>query len=460
MKLKNSKILFLIISFNFCFFLNALEVLSQERAEPREAKEEEAATEEEQAEESDKEKIIKEKKAELEKAEKNIIKLKAKTSYYYGEVNSLQNILSRMNKEIEQMEISINNSKNEIQRTNDLIEKRKAQIEIEKVRLENKREILAQYLKTYNRNSSNSALEVLVRKSGFKGYFQELNAYREVSNDINLMIGEIKTQKQKLENQVSKLNNSKRKLESLMAFKNNQKLELEQKKSSKEELLAITQGKEEKFQELLEKEEDLAVKLNTELTLIESMGMIIDFDDALKSARYASKLTGVRVPYLLGILKVESNLGANVGRGNYKEDMHPVQQPIFEEICRNLEYDPEIMPVSKKPCYKDEEGNCTGWGGAMGPAQFMPSTWKGYEEKIRELTEKKKADPWNLDHAILAMAVKVSKVEGVSSGDRESEHKAANIYLAGGNWENYTWYGDRVLLYADAFELKIKEEDL
>jgi hypothetical protein len=117
------------------------------------------------------------------------------------------------------------------------------------------------------------------------------------------------------------------------------------------------------------------------------------------------------------------------------------------------------MPVSKKPCYRDDEGNCTGWGGAMGPAQFMPATWYGYEKKVAKVLEVEIADPWNLEHALVAMGLKLGKVPGVTDWDKEAEHKAASIYLAGGNWENYTWYGDRVMAFAEAYEEEIFGKD-
>ena len=58
-------------------------------------------------------------------------------------------------------------------------------------------------------------------------------------------------------------------------------------------------------------------------------------------------------------------------------------------------------PVSCCMYYK---GKPYGWGGAMGPAQFIPSTWVLYEDKIKAITGKT-ADPWNIRDAFLASGI-------------------------------------------------------
>lgn len=89
-------------------------------------------------------------------------------------------------------------------------------------------------------------------------------------------------------------------------------------------------------------------------------------------AKYASSKTGVRPALILGILTQETRLGANLGvPGVWSKDMHPTRdQPIFKVIMANLGLDPNAMPVSRAPSY--------GYGGAMGPSQFIPSTWAIY----------------------------------------------------------------------------------
>jgi membrane-bound lytic murein transglycosylase B len=181
-------------------------------------------------------------------------------------------------------------------------------------------------------------------------------------------------------------------------------------------------------------------------------------DEAIAAAKYASDKTGVRTPFLLGVLRVESNLGQNVGGGRYKTDMNPAQHANFQNICKDLGLKATDMPVSRRVCYntKSKDG-CGGWGGAMGPAQFMPSTWMGYKDKVAKVTGNNPPNPWNIKDALVAMGLKLSSVAGVTSGKESAERQAAAMYLAGGAWQRYSWYGDRVMYYADGFEKYIKE---
>ena len=92
----------------------------------------------------------------------------------------------------------------------------------------------------------------------------------------------------------------------------------------------------------------------------------------------------------------------------------------------------------------------------MGPAQFLPSTWMGYKSKVEKLTSERPANPWDIKDSLVAMGLKLGAVSGVTGGDRKAWAKAAGIYLAGANWENYSWYSDRVLRYTDGFKEILK----
>lgn len=98
-------------------------------------------------------------------------------------------------------------------------------------------------------------------------------------------------------------------------------------------------------------------------------GAALSFEQALKYAEQASTATGVRPAFLLGLIRTESRLGHNIGGATYHTaPMHPTRDvPVFPFITETLGYAAEEMPVSQSPGW--------GWGGAMGPAQFIPSTW-------------------------------------------------------------------------------------
>ena len=73
-------------------------------------------------------------------------------------------------------------------------------------------------------------------------------------------------------------------------------------------------------------------------------------------------------------------------------------------------------------------GSPYGWGGAMGPAQFIASTWNLYKDKVTAITNKT-ANPWNISDAFLASGLLLK-----ANGAENSESVAAAKYYCGGNY--------------------------
>ncbi len=228
-----------------------------------------------------------------------------------------------------------------------------------------------------------------------------------------------------------------------------QKQAIERDEAQKQEILSVTRGQEKAYQDLIADREKSAAEIRAALFALRDTSAI-PFGDALAFAKQASAQTGVRPALILGIIAEESNLGENVGTGNWRDDMHPTRdQPIFEQITKELGLDPDSMPVSKKPWY--------GWGGAMGPAQFIPSTWILYKDRIAQITGQNPPNPWDARTAIFASALLMMD-NGADAGGYPAERLAALRYFAG--WANaskaaYAFYGDEVMELADKFQRQI-----
>ena len=96
-----------------------------------------------------------------------------------------------------------------------------------------------------------------------------------------------------------------------------------------------------------------------------------------------------------------------------------------------------------------------GWGGAMGPAQFIPSTWLGQRDELAQLLGRP-GNPWVVQDAFIASANKLRK-NGASARTEQAEWKAAMIYYAGGGWNNPTYapYGNRIIQLARQYQADI-----
>ena len=123
--------------------------------------------------------------------------------------------------------------------------------------------------------------------------------------------------------------------------------------------------------------------------------------------------------------------------------MNDHRKKVFKEICDDLDHNYKKMKVSCPP------SNYKGTGGAMGVAQFMSDTWKGYEDKIASKTGHNPPDPWSLTDGVMAMAIKLAN-DGALNG-KSGECAAAKRYLGG----NHQWYCDKVLYWADNYKDKL-----
>lgn len=183
-----------------------------------------------------------------------------------------------------------------------------------------------------------------------------------------------------------------------------------------------------------------------------------------KQVEYASELTGVRKDFLMGMLVVESNLGRNTGQCTYQQVKEGAErdyargllsdrawrtfkrrEKIMRKLAQDLDRDYSELKVSCNPPYH-------GTGGAMGIPQFMPDTWVEYRDRIAELAGTDTPDPWSLRDGVLAMALKVADVPGVSQHNVWAERRASKMYLSGTTSSRYEWYASRIQYWARNYE--------
>ena len=84
----------------------------------------------------------------------------------------------------------------------------------------------------------------------------------------------------------------------------------------------------------------------------------------------------------------------------------------------------------------------------MGPAQFIPSTWMGYRDKVTAITGKS-ANPWDIRDAFLAAAL-LLKASG--AGSESGEWAAAMRYFSGSTNPRFRFYGDSVVSLAEKYQ--------
>jgi peptidoglycan hydrolase CwlO-like protein len=364
---------------------------------------------------------------------------------------SLSGDIEILEADIKKMELQIQETSLQIEELDGEIFRKETEIERMQKQVDAKEKMLANFLEELYEKGRNDAAEIIFTGQSFSEYYAKIESLENIESRIKDSHSQLKAERDALKKERGDLIERKIDKENMRGIQSDQERSIQSEKQMKDLLVSKIQDE----KAALEQNVD---RLKEELNAIQSLGNPINMEEAVAAAKYASKFTNVAPEFLLGVLRVESGLGTNVGGGRYKTDMNPAQWDTFKKICAEIGIDPEKTPVSRRACYnRDSKDGCGGWGGAMGPAQFMPSTWMGYKVKVENLTGNKPANPWEIKDSLVAMGLKLAAVEGVTGGDRKAWAKAAGMYLAGGNWERYSWYSDRVLHYADGFKKILKD---
>lgn len=341
-----------------------------------------------------------------------------------SEAQSLANQVSIFELQIKQAQAEIDATTITIKELASAIVKKEANISQKEKEIEEQNILLGAYLRQVARSDQGSLLEFLLKNRKFSDFFNDLNSIGNIQNQIHITLSKIKDLKEKLIKEKENLEEDKIDQEQLKRVQTRQKASMESTKKEKQKLLNLTKGQEKLYQQLVIKARaDIEAIKNQPYNL--AMGFKMTFEEALSHAIKASQHTGVRPAFLMAILKIESDWGGNVGKGNWRTDMHPRDFNAFASITSALGLNPDSTPVSKKPSY--------GWGGAMGPAQFIPTTWILYDDAVAKLTGHNPPSPWNLEDAFTASGLLLAG-SGANKQTYAAETKSAKIYIAGGRW--------------------------
>ncbi len=346
------------------------------------------------------------------------------------------------------------------------------------------KESLAQILRQTQVLDGYSIVSVALGSQDVSGFFSDLDAFASIKSKLADSFSQIQQTSSSTETEKQALQARLAEQEQLRTVAQLAKQSVLTQEREKQQLLAETKGVEANYQTLISANQKTAAQIRSELFMMRDSAAI-PFGTALTYAEAAQKATGTRAAVTLGVLKQETNLGENLGTGNWRVDMAPNRdQPIFVYITKTLGLDPDKMPVSKKPYY--------GWGGAMGPGQFIPSTWVCYggfvnvhtgdctnsagmnwnqywqgpwqyvasKDRVRTLTGgTSPSNPWSAQDAIMATAMLMAD-NGAAAQTPGAERLAALRYFAGWTHANnpaYSFYGDGVMEFAAQFQQDINQ---
>jgi len=363
------------------------------------------------------------------------------------ERTTLERDVAILDAEIQDSKLAIRQRDLIIRKLNDGIKDKESAIKELDVKVAAGQASVAQMIRRTREIDDISLVEIALGGS-LSEIFTEVDEFEAVQRSLDEAFDRMAVARQDLGARKEALLDQQVEEEDLRQLQELQRKSLEQSEKEKQNLVDAAKGQEKLYEQVIATQQKSANEVRARLFELRDSGAI-PFGKAYEYAKEASAKTNVRPALILGILAEESNLGENVGTGNWRTDMHPTRDvPIFEEITAELGLNPDTVKVSKKPWY--------GWGGAMGPAQFIPSTWVLYKKRIGNATGQNPPNPWDPRTAIFATALLMMD-NGADAQTRAAERKAALKYLAGGNWNKpaYAFYGDDVMRLTDKFQKEI-----
>ena len=360
-----------------------------------------------------------------------------------GEMKRLETQIAKLNLQIRAVNLSLDKLDAEVKSTQTQINQTESDIDFNKKNL-------SQTLQTLYENDSKNLIEVLFKNPQLSDFFTDLNNLLAVQDNLRLVIQKIAEAHQKLVDQKEVLALERVDAAALKVYQDSQKANIQKTQTEKSNLLKVTKGKESEYQKLLTETKKTAAEIRKQIFQLLGGGEL-EFGDAYQLAKFAEQATGVRAALILAVLDRESALGKNVGRCDYKTAMHPTRDiPIFLQIIKELGLEKDLEAGIIKVSCPNADG---AYGGAIGPAQFIPSTWKIYKNRIAEVTGNNPPSPWRNADAFVATALYLKDAGAGAGASLAQERKAAAKYYAGSRWSSYLWtYGARVISSAQKFE--------
>jgi len=375
------------------------------------------------------------------------------------EINTLTSRANRINLEIKAIEINLGKINDQITETQKHINSTENKIDMHK-------ETLGKAVQDMYETDRQGMMHILILNKELSDFFGNVNNLVFVQNNLQASLEEIVTLRRQLLSQKQELSEEREDVVNLKAAQESQRRNVVVVQNQKTSLLKQTQGKESEYQKILAETKQTAAQIRSRIFRLLGGGELT-FETAYQYAKLAEDATGVRAAMILAILQHESLLGKNVGQCLYfdasknKYYMHPTRDvPVFLDIMKELGMDPLSIRVS---C-PNRDGT---YGGAMGPAQFIPSTWKLYADDISRITHNNPPSPWRNEDAFVATGLYIRDSMNSNSCKNYSlqipeqkqlllERCAAAQYYAGGNWYNYRFvYGQPVLDNATRFQADI-----
>ncbi len=403
---------------------------------------------------------------EIAQWQKVLDETKAKKNTLQGDVTILNAQIAKAESEIKQRNITVTTLTTEIGQKVKNISSLEA-------RIDNDKKLLANLLKKKDQNEVEPIFYLFLSSDDISSLIADADNIESVNKGLQDLFAELRNVKTETEKEKEALDTKKNQELDAKYEVELKKKQISQDQTDKKQLLTFTTQAESNYQQVLADRQRKAEAIRSALfDLRDASG--ISFAKALEYASFASGKTGVRPAMILAILSQESDMGKNIGscyvsdlstgNGVGKNTGSPFEQVMkaprdttpFEAITKKLGLTWTTTPVSCPLGATYYVGR--GFGGGMGPSQFIPSTWQIFSPRLQAALGVSLPDPWDPQHAIMATAMYIADL-GASGGTYTAERNAACKYYSGRACDSVkpynSSYGDSVIAKAEKFQSDI-----
>ncbi|MCX6758018.1 MAG: lytic murein transglycosylase [Candidatus Nomurabacteria bacterium] len=381
---------------------------------------------------------------ELDQLNQQLIELSNQLSNQKKTTGSFKSDIDSLTKQINALKVKIKARTLAIATLKVSISEKITKIETLSEKIDKEHQSLAQLLRNTNEFDNENILHLIISDNSISSFYSDLESYDSIKKAVKTSvdtINGIKTQteiqKTDLQKQQDAQIDAKAQLEAAQK-------KVSQTQAEKKQLLAVSKQKESDYQTVISEREKRIADIKSRLFSLAGGSQAIRFDVALGYAEDVSRKTNIDPAFLLAIITQESKLGANVGQCYLKDSntgagvgkntgtkFSKVMKPSrdvgpFMDITNSLGLNAFETAVS---CPIPSAG---GWGGAMGPAQFIPSTWKLFISRISKVTNSNPPSPWDPEDAFTASALYLTDLGAVGDSTSAQSRAACKYYGSGG----------------------------
>ncbi len=361
--------------------------------------------------------------------------LKGDVDYLNSQINALKVKIKAESLVITQLGLDIVDKTDTIQSLSDKIASENAS--------------LAQLMRNTNEFDNENIVNLVLSDNTLSTFYNDLESYgsiqQAVKSSVDIING-VKAQTETAKTDLQKQQNAETDAKAELVTAQQQ---IAISEANQQQLLAISKQKESAYEQLAAQKKAQADKIRAALFSLAGTSQKIDFGTALTYANQVSAKLGIDPAFLLAIITQESSLGANVGQcylndpntgagvgkttGIYVPNvMNPTRDvPPFLSITGEFGFNAYQTAVS---CPIAGAG---GYGGAMGPAQFIPSTWELFAPRLQTALGYQ-ANPWSALDAFMASGMYLTDLGAVGTSASAQNRAACKYYGSGGSSCSYS----------------------